>query len=137
MLARWHMACQPDKAAQSSVKRSCVMCLKVPQPGSSRAMDEVLADHGAGKKGKGAAAAAGPEDDEFDAILAEVAGVSAGASGGGAAAGAHGAEKPLEEMSLDEVQAAIDSPGTSKTRKQKLKQRLKTLQVGLQQRGHL
>jgi hypothetical protein len=32
-------------------------------------------------------------------------------------------------LSIEEVQAAIDAPGVSKTRKQKLKQRLKQLQV--------
>lgn len=39
-------------------------------------------------------------------------------------------EVPVQEMtSIDDVQAAMDAPGVSKTRKQKLKQRLKQLQV--------
>lgn len=41
-------------------------------------------------------------------------------------------EVPVQEMtSIEDVQAAMDAPGVSKTRKQKLKQRLKQLQVSL------
>jgi hypothetical protein len=40
------------------------------------------------------------------------------------------AERPVDELTtIEEVQAAMDDPGVSKTRKQKLKQRLKQLQV--------
>lgn len=43
-------------------------------------------------------------------------------------------EVPVQDMtSIDAVQAAMDTPGVSKTRKQKLKQRLKQLQVSKSQ----
>jgi hypothetical protein len=41
-------------------------------------------------------------------------------------------ELPVDELTtVEQVQAALDAPGVSKTRKQKLKQRLKALQVCL------
>jgi hypothetical protein len=72
-----------------------------------------------GKKGKAAAAV----EEDLDAILAEVG--AARPSG----AVATSTEKAVDDMTEQEVQAAIAAPGTSKTRKQKLKQRLKSLQA--------
>jgi hypothetical protein len=54
-----------------------------------------------------------------------------------AAAAADPAEAPLESLTtVEAVQAAMDAPGVSKTRKQKLKQRLKQLQVCQTSRAH-
>jgi hypothetical protein len=71
-------------------------------------------------------------NDDLDAILAEV-GALPSTTADAPASGAPGpspAEAPVDSlMAVEDVQAAIDAHGVSKTRMQKLKQRLKKLQV--------
>ena len=77
--------------------------------------------------------AASKQDDDIDAILAEVdksAPAQAIDSEPSASAAPPPAEAPVDSLTtVEAVNEAMNAPGCSKTRKQKLKQRLKTLQV--------